>query len=68
MKNRSAAGILAVAASLSLVLAGCASTTDSAEETTAETTAAETATEEVVMEEIITHEDEAPANSDQEEI
>ena len=45
MKNRRAAGILAVAASLSLVLAGCASTTDSAEETTAETTAAETATE-----------------------
>ena len=50
MKNRRAAGILAVAASLSLVLAGCASTTDSAEETTAETTAAETATEEVVEE------------------
>ena len=50
MKNRRAAGILAVAASLSLVLAGCASTTDSAEETTAETTAAETATEEVAEE------------------
>ena len=45
MKNRRAAGILAVAASLSLVLAGCASTTDSAEETTAETTAEEVAEE-----------------------
>ncbi|MDE0973924.1 MAG: ABC transporter substrate-binding protein [Candidatus Nanopelagicales bacterium] len=50
MKNKRAAGILAVAASLSLVLAGCASTTDSAEETTAETTAAETATEEAAEE------------------
>ena len=50
MKNRRAAGILAVAASLSLVLAGCASTTDSAEETTAETTAAEVVTEEVAEE------------------
>ena len=50
MKNRRAAGILAVAASVSLVLAGCASTTDSAEETTAETSAAETATEEVAEE------------------
>ena len=52
MKNRRAAGILAVAASLSLVLAGCASTTDSAEETTAETTAAETAAEETSAEEV----------------
>jgi branched-chain amino acid transport system substrate-binding protein len=54
MKNRKTAGILAVAASLSLVLAGCASTTDTAEETTAETSAetsaAETTAEEVAAE------------------
>lgn len=51
MKNRRTAGIFAVAASLSLVLAGCASTTDSAEETTAETSTAETSADEVVTEE-----------------
>lgn len=53
MKNRRTAGIFAVAASLSLVLAGCASTTDSAEETTAETSTAETSADEVVTEEAL---------------
>jgi branched-chain amino acid transport system substrate-binding protein len=47
MRNRRTAGVLAVVASAALVLAGCASTTDSAEESTAqETVVEETVTEE----------------------
>lgn len=52
MRNRRTAGVLAAVASAALVLAGCASTTDSAEDTTAqETVAEETATEETAAEE-----------------
>jgi len=47
MRNRRTAGVLAAVASAALVLAGCATTTDSAEETPEqETTAEETAPEE----------------------
>lgn len=47
MRNRRTAGVFAVVASAALVLAGCASSTDSAEESTAqETVVEETVTEE----------------------
>lgn len=58
MRNRRTAGVLAAVASAAIVLAGCATTTDSAEETTEQETAAEEtvaeeagAEEEVVAEE-----------------
>ena len=56
MRNRRTVGALAAVASAALVLAGCATTTDSAEDTAAQTTASE---EEVTEEEVA--EEEAPA-------
>jgi len=56
MRNRRTVGALAAVASAALVLAGCATTTDSAEDTAAQTTASE---EEVAEEEVA--EEEAPA-------
>jgi branched-chain amino acid transport system substrate-binding protein len=54
MRNRRTAGVFAVVASAALVLAGCASTTDTAEESTAqETVVEETVTDEGAEEAVI---------------
>ena len=57
MRYRKTAGIIAAVASATLVLAGCATTTDSGQDSTAEeATAEETATEETTAEETVEEE------------